>query len=154
MGDPCRELSRPGAQLARQCVDEFQSIVHPRFAIGSIGPGTKMPSILQESICITFDELVAAYSDHVRGLIEGGVDVLLIETCFDILQAKTVVITALDVMREMGVRLPLMVQITIQPDGRMLPGTEVAEIGRASCRERGEISVGWGPLETGSQTRT
>jgi 5-methyltetrahydrofolate--homocysteine methyltransferase len=125
MGDRCRELSRLGAQLARECVDEFQSKEHPRFAIGSIGPGTKMPSILQESIYITFDELAAAYRDHIRGLIEGGVDVLLIETCFDILQAKTVVITALDVMREMGVRLPLMVQITIQPDGRMLPGTEI-----------------------------
>jgi 5-methyltetrahydrofolate--homocysteine methyltransferase len=126
MGDRCRELSRLGAQLARQCVDEFHSPERPRFAIGSIGPGTKMPSILQESIYITFDDLAAAYRDHIRGLIEGGVDVLLIETCFDILQAKTVVITALDVMRELGVRLPLIVQITIQPDGRMLPGTEVA----------------------------
>jgi 5-methyltetrahydrofolate--homocysteine methyltransferase len=126
MGDRCRELSRLNAQLARKAVDDFQSKDHPRFVIGSIGPGTKMPSILQDSIYITFGELVAAYSDHIRGLIEGGVDVLLIETCFDILQAKTVTITALDVMRELGVRLPLMVQITIQPDGRMLPGTEIA----------------------------
>jgi 5-methyltetrahydrofolate--homocysteine methyltransferase len=125
LGDRCRELSRFSAQLARRSADEFHSPDHPRFVIGSIGPGTKMPSILQESIRITFDELVAAYSDHIRGLIEGGADVLLIETCFDILQAKAVTITALDVMREMGVRLPLMVQITIQPDGRMLPGTEV-----------------------------
>lgn len=125
LGDRCRELSRLSAQLARQAVDEFTTKNHPRFVIGSIGPGTKMPSILQDSIYITFDELVAAYSDHIRGLIEGGADVLLIETCFDILQAKAVTITALDVMREMGVRLPLMVQITIQPDGRTLPGTEV-----------------------------
>src|SRR5438132_1586838 len=126
LGDRCRELSRLGAQLARQCVDEVRSSDRSRFVIGSIGPGTKMPSILQESIYIHFDDLAASYADHIRGLIEGGVDVLLIETVFDILQAKTVLITALDVMRELGVRLPLMVQITIQPDGRLLPGTAVA----------------------------
>jgi len=125
MADKCRELSRIGAQLARKAADEFSTADQPRFVIGSIGPGTKMPSILQDSIYITFDGLVEAYSDHIRGLIEGGVDVLLIETVFDILHGKAVVITALDVMREMGVKLPLMVQITVQPDGRMLPGTEV-----------------------------
>lgn len=126
MADKCRELSRIGAQLARKAADEFTTPDRPRFVIGSIGPGTKMPSILQDSIYITFDGLVEAYADHIRGLIEGGVDVLLIETVFDILHGKAVVITALDVMREMGVKLPLMVQITVQPDGRMLPGTEIA----------------------------
>ena len=125
MADRCRELSRFGAQLARRAVDEFATPDRPRFVIGSIGPGTKMPSVLNESIYISFDELADSYRDHIRGLVEGGVDVLLIETCFDILQAKAVVITALDVMREMGVKLPLMVQVTVERIGTMLPGTEI-----------------------------
>jgi 5-methyltetrahydrofolate--homocysteine methyltransferase len=127
LADSCRELSRLGAQLARKAVDEFTTADRPRFVVGSIGPGTKMPSILQSSIYITFDELVANYSDHIRGLIEGGSDVLLIETVFDVLHAKAVIVTALDVMKEMGVRLPLMVQLTVdQTSGNLLPGTEIA----------------------------
>jgi len=126
MADKCFELSRLGAQLARRAADEFSTPDRPRFVIGSIGPGTKMPSILNESIYITFDEVADSYREHIRGLIAGGADALLVETVFDVLQAKAVLITALDVMRQEGVKLPLMVQITIQPDGRMLPGTEVA----------------------------
>ncbi len=125
MADRCRELSRLGAKLARQAVEEFSTPARPRFVIGSIGPGTKMPSVLNESIYIPFDQLAESYREHIRGLIEGGSDVLLIETCFDILQAKTVVITALDVMRELGVKLPLMVQVTMERTGTMLPGTEI-----------------------------
>src|SRR5262249_33572940 len=83
MGDRCRELSRVGAQLARRAVDEFNTVEQPRFVIGSIGPGTKMPSLLNESTFISFDALSDSYRDHIRGLVEGGVDVLLIETCFD-----------------------------------------------------------------------
>ncbi|MBX7103340.1 MAG: methionine synthase [Gemmataceae bacterium] len=126
LGDRCREINRLGAQLAREAAAEFSTPDQPRFVVGSIGPGTKMPSILQDSIYITFDDLVAAYSEQIHGLIDGEVDALLIETVFDILQAKAVIITALDVMRERGVRLPLMVQVTVQQDGRMLPGTDIA----------------------------
>jgi 5-methyltetrahydrofolate--homocysteine methyltransferase len=126
MAEHCRELSRVGAQLARRAVSEFSTPSHPRFVIGSIGPGTKMPSVLNESIWMSFDDLASSYRDHIRGLIEGGVDVLLIETCFDILHCKAVTITALDVMREMGVRLPLMVQVTVERTGTMLPGTDIA----------------------------
>jgi 5-methyltetrahydrofolate--homocysteine methyltransferase len=125
MADRCRELSRLGAQLARRAADEFSTPDRPRFVVGSIGPGTKMPSVLNESIYISFDEVADSYRDNIRGLIEGGSDVLLIETCFDILQAKAVVITALDVMREMGVKLPLMVQVTVERTGTLLPGTEI-----------------------------
>src|SRR5579871_1946741 len=126
MGDRCRELSRLGAQLARKAVGEFSTASQPRLVIGSIGPGTKMPSVLNESIWISFDDLANSYREHIRGLIEGGADVLLIETCFDILHCKAVTITALDVMREMGVRLPLMVQVTVERTGTMLPGTDIA----------------------------
>src|SRR5262245_17865237 len=126
LGGRTRELSHRGAQLARKAVDEFHTPDRPRFVIGSVGPGTKMPSLLAESTTISYDALANAYRDHIRGLVEGGVDVLLIETCFDVLHCKTVVITALDVMREFGVKLPLMVQLTFEQSGVMLPGTEIA----------------------------
>jgi 5-methyltetrahydrofolate--homocysteine methyltransferase len=126
MAERCRELNRLGAQLARQAADEFSRSDWPRFVIGSIGPGTKTPSLLNESTYASFDLLAESYRDQFRGLIEGGVDALLIETCFDILQAKVAVITALDVMRELGVQLPLMVQVTVERTGTMLPGTDIA----------------------------
>jgi 5-methyltetrahydrofolate--homocysteine methyltransferase len=129
MGDRCRELSRLGAQLAREAVREFSTPDRPRFVIGSVGPGTKMPSVLNESIYATFDELYDSYKPQMYGLIEGGVDAILVETCFDILQAKCVLICALDAMRELGVRLPLMAQITVSDVTKgetLLPGTEVA----------------------------
>src|SRR5437899_2707537 len=85
-----------------------------------------MPSMLDPAIYVSFDQLCDSYRDHIRGLIEGGADVLLIETCFDILQGKAVLITALDVMRELGVSLPLMVQVTLAQTGVMLPGTDIA----------------------------
>ncbi|MFL5327934.1 MAG: methionine synthase [Gemmataceae bacterium] len=126
LADQCEELSRLGAQLARKAVDEYQSSDRPRFVIGSVGPGTKMPSVLNESIYASFDDVYDAYKPHIRGLIDGGADGILIETCFDILQAKCVTICALDVMRELGVRLPLIVQVTIdQNSGNLLPGTEI-----------------------------
>ena len=117
MADRVLELNRLGAKLARQAAVEFSTPDRPRFVIGSVGPGTKMPSLLNESIYMDFDSLYDSYKEQFRGLIEGGVDVLLIETCFDILQAKCAVITALDVMKEMGVKLPLMVQVTIERVG-------------------------------------
>lgn len=126
MAHRCRELNRLGAQLARQAADEFSTPDWPRFVVGSIGPGTKTPSLLNESTYASFDDLAESYRDQFRGLIEGGVDALLIETCFDILQAKIAVITALDVMKEMGVDLPLLVQVTVERTGTMLPGTDIA----------------------------
>jgi len=126
MADRVLDINRLGAKLAREAVKLVETPDHPRYVVGSIGPGTKMPSLLNDSVYISFDELVASYSDQVRGLIEGGVDALLIETCFDILQAKAVVITAIDVMKRMGVKLPLMVQVTLERTGTMLPGTDIA----------------------------
>src|SRR5262249_31693377 len=129
MADRSREPSRLVATLAREAVHEFNPPDRPRYVIGSVGPGTKMPSVLNESIYATFDQLYDSYKPHLLGLIEGGVDVILIETCFDVLQAKCVVICALDAMRQLGVRLPLMVQITLDDRTKgetLLPGTEVA----------------------------
>src|SRR5262245_1835637 len=126
MAERCYDLSRLGAELARAAVKEFRTPEKPRFVVGSVGPGTKMPSLLDPKIHIGFDELVESYREHIRGLIEGGVDVLLIETCYDILHAKAVTITAIDMMRQTGVRLPLMVQVTMERNGKMLAGTDIA----------------------------
>jgi len=122
----CYALNKLGAELARSAVDEFTTREHPRFVIGSVGPGTKTPSLLNPSTYLSFDDHHASHCEQMRGLIDGGVDVLLIETCYDILQAKSAIIAALDVMHERGVRLPLMVQVTIERNGTMLPGTEMA----------------------------
>src|SRR5262249_54500024 len=81
---------------------------------------------LNPSIAITFDELYDSYKPHLLGMIDGGADAILIETCFDILQTKTVLIAALDSMRERGVKLPLMVQVTILEQGTMLAGSDMA----------------------------
>ena len=101
--------------------DEFSTKDKPRFVAGSIGPTTKLPSLGH----ITFDAMLAAFQEQVRALIEGGVDVLLVETCQDILQAKCALIACFDVMREMGKRIPVQVQVTLEATGTMLLGTEI-----------------------------
>lgn len=125
IGEQCFELNKLNAQLARDAVTEFSTKERPRFVIGSVGPGTKQPSITDPKIACDFDSVYASYEPQMRGLIEGGVDAILIETCFDLLQAKCVVICALDAMRKYGVRLPLMVQVTILEQGRMLAGSDM-----------------------------
>jgi 5-methyltetrahydrofolate--homocysteine methyltransferase len=128
LGDKVDEINRLNVRLARDAVREFATPDEPRFVIGSVGPGTKMPSVLNESIYADFDTLATSYRPQLEALIEEGVDAVLIETCFDILQAKCVAITALEVMRAKGVRVPLMVQITVDDRTKgatLLPGTEV-----------------------------
>src|SRR5208337_485809 len=94
---------------------------HPRFVAGAMGPTTKLPSLGH----IGFDEMVAAYEEQALVLIEGGVDILLIETAQDLLQAKIATIGAIDAMQKAGKRLPVQVQVTLQESGTMLLGTEI-----------------------------
>jgi len=127
IGDRCLELNKLNARLAREAADELSTPEWPRFVIGSVGPGTKQPSIISNSeIAIDPDALYESHKPQMRGLLEGGVDAILIETCFDILQSKTAVICALDAMREVGRRVPLMVQVTILDNGAMLAGSDMA----------------------------
>ncbi|HJZ53755.1 MAG TPA: methionine synthase [Gemmataceae bacterium] len=126
MADKLDEINRANVRIAREVVAEFATADRPRFVVGSVGPGTKMPSLTDPSIYIDFDRLAEAYRPQLRILIEEGVDVILIETCFDILQAKCVAITAIEEMKRAGVRLPLMVQLTIiDQNKKMLPGTDI-----------------------------
>ncbi|HEY8505030.1 MAG TPA: homocysteine S-methyltransferase family protein, partial [Gemmataceae bacterium] len=129
MADRLDEINRLNVRLAKEAAAEFSTPDQPRFVVGSVGPGTKMPSVLNESIYADFDTLADSYRPQLAALVEEGVDALLIETCFDILQAKCVAVTAAEVMREKGVRLPLMVQVTVDDRTKgqtLLPGTEVA----------------------------
>jgi len=119
--DRVREINVKAAQLAYEVAQQFSTKDRPRFVAGSMGPTTKLPSLGH----IGFDEMVATYEEQAAALIEGGVDVLLIETAQDLLQAKIATIGVLEALRKAGKRLPVTVQVTLQESGTMLLGTEI-----------------------------
>ncbi|MDH3463136.1 MAG: methionine synthase, partial [Acidimicrobiia bacterium] len=116
------EIAAAGARIARATVDEYVAADgRLRFVAGSMGPGTKFPTLGQ----VSYRELVSAYEVEASGLIDGGSDLLIIETQFDLLGAKAAVAGARRAMAAARVELPLQVQVTIELTGRMLPGTEI-----------------------------
>jgi len=119
--DKVAEINRAAVKIAREAAAGFSSSGRPRFVAGSIGPTTKLPSLGH----ISFDGMAAAYEEQARALIEGGVDVLLIETCQDLLQAKAALAGVFDAMKAAGKRLPVTVQVTVESTGTMLLGTEI-----------------------------
>ncbi|HTW32493.1 MAG TPA: methionine synthase [Candidatus Sulfotelmatobacter sp.] len=121
LADRTREINVKAAQLAREVAQQFSTKDKPRFVAGSMGPSTKLPSLGH----ISSDEMILAYEEQAAALIEGGVDVLLIETCQDLLQAKLATIGVLDALRKAGKRIPVTVQVTLQETGTMLLGTEI-----------------------------
>ena len=124
--DRVHELNLAAATLARQAADDFTTPDKPRWVAGSIGPGTKFPTLGQ----IRYADLRDAYEEQAAALIEGRVDLIIIETVFDLLQAKAAINGARRAMRAAGVHLPIQTQVTIELTGTMLPGTEV---GAALC---------------------
>jgi 5-methyltetrahydrofolate--homocysteine methyltransferase len=121
LADRVHEINVVAAKLAREVADQFSTKDHPRFVSGSMGPTTKLPSLGH----IGYDEMFAAYEEQALALIEGGVDILLIETAQDLLQAKIATAGVIEAMRKAGKRLPVQVQVTIQESGTMLLGTEI-----------------------------
>jgi len=121
LAEEAYEINRAAARLAREVAADFATPDSPRFVVGAMGPGTRLPSLSQ----IGFDDLAAMYAEQARGLMDGGADVLLIETCQDILQAKAAIAGCQDAMRATGRSLPLMVQVTMESTGTMLLGTEI-----------------------------
>src|SRR5579863_6524670 len=119
--DRVHEINVKAAQLAHEVAQQFSTKDQPRFVAGSMGPTTKLPSLGH----IGFEAMVASYEEQAAALIEGGVDVLLIETAQDLLQAKIATIGVLEAMRKSGKRLPVTVQVTLQESGTMLLGTEI-----------------------------
>jgi 5-methyltetrahydrofolate--homocysteine methyltransferase len=119
--DKTAELNIAAARLAKEVAQQFSTPRRPRFVAGSMGPTTKLPSLGH----ITFDNMAAAYEQQAVALIEGGVDVLLIETSQDLLQAKAALVGVFDAMQKAGKRLPVTVQVTLEATGTMLLGTEI-----------------------------
>jgi 5-methyltetrahydrofolate--homocysteine methyltransferase len=115
------ELNIAAAKLAKEVAAQFSTADRPRFVAGSMGPTTKLPSLAH----IGFEQMLDSYVEQALALIEGGVDLLLVETCQDLLQAKIATIAAIDAMKRAGRRLPLQVQVTLQESGTMLLGTEI-----------------------------
>jgi 5-methyltetrahydrofolate--homocysteine methyltransferase len=120
------ELNRAAAALARRVADRFATPERPRFVAGSIGPSGFLPSTSDPTLGnITYDELADVFAEQARGLVEGGVDVLLIETSQDILEVKAQVAGIRRYFREAGVWRPVQVQVTLDVTGRMLLGTDI-----------------------------
>ena len=117
--DKVREINVAAAKLAREVASSFND--KRRFVAGSIGPTTKLPSLGH----IKFDEMAAAFEEQAAALIEGGVDVLLVETSQDLLQAKSAIAGVFDAMKAAGKRLPVTVQVTLEATGTMLLGTDI-----------------------------
>ena len=152
LADRAHELNVTAARLAREVVDDVSTPDHPRFVAGSVGPGTKMPSLGH----IAFAELRDAYQVQMDGLLEGGVDLLVIETQYDLLGLKAAMVAARRAMAAQGREVPLQVQVTIELTGRMLPGTEIGAALAAIDPLRPDViglNCATGPAEMGEHLR-
>lgn len=146
----CYELNRNSARLCREAIDVVlaENPGKPRFVAGAIGPTTRAASLSPDVNdpgyrSITFDDLVTDYSTCVEGLMEGGADIILIETIFDVLNSKAAIYAARKVFSEKGTSLPIMVSGTItDASGRLLSG-QTTEAFWASIRHSNPMSVGF-----------
>ncbi|MBN2356847.1 homocysteine S-methyltransferase family protein, partial [candidate division KSB1 bacterium] len=117
------EINRAAARIARRAADSY-SKDKPRYVAGSMGPGTKLISLGQTD----FATMYRSYFDQAVGLIEGGIDLFIIETCQDLLAIKTGLLAAHDAMAKTGARLPVIVSITVETTGTLLVGSEVGAV--------------------------
>ena len=142
-----RDINLAAARLARQAADAFSTEEKPRFVAGSVGPTNKTCSMSPDVSnpayrALTFDDLADAYREQMTALLEGGVDALLIETIFDILNAKAALYAAEQAMEEMGHRVPLMLSVTVSDTaGRTLSG-QTLDAFLASVQHADIFSVG------------
>ena len=120
IGHRAYELSRAGAERVKEMCDQFSTLEHPRYVLGSIGPGTKLPSLGH----IHYDEMLEGYTECAQGLIDGGCDVFLLETCQDPLQIKAALHACEAANASRGTEVPVMVSGTIELAGTMLIGTD------------------------------
>lgn len=124
MGHRSYELAKKGAEIVKAICNQYATPEQPRFVLGSIGPGTKLPSLGH----IHYDEMYEGYIQTALGLIDGGADVFLLETCQDPLQIKAAIHGCEEANRQRGIRLPIMVSVTIELSGSMLIGTDATTI--------------------------
>ena len=121
IADRIYELSEAAARLAREVADGWSTPDRPRWVIGSVGPGTKLPTLGHAPYAVLRD----AYQQQVDGLLAGGVDAVLIETAQDLLQAKSALVGARRAMAAAGRKVPLFAQVTVETTGTMLLGSEI-----------------------------
>ncbi|GAB4248810.1 MAG: methionine synthase [Acidobacteriota bacterium] len=144
----CYEINRTAAELARRAADEFSTPERPRFVAGSLGPTSRTASLSPDVLDpakrnITFAELAQAYGEAARGLVDGGVDILLVETIFDTLNAKAAVFALLQLFEETGRRLPIFLSGTISDaSGRTLSGQTIEAFWN-SLRHAEPLAVGF-----------
>src|SRR5215813_5946128 len=119
--DRVHEINQRAAELAREVASDYSTPDKPRFVAGSIGPGTKLPTLGH----ITYKDLKDAYREQVRGLVDGGSDVLIVETCQDLLQTKAALAAIFEHFEKNKIKLPVIAQVTIEVFGTMLNGTEI-----------------------------
>ncbi|MDA3920802.1 MAG: homocysteine S-methyltransferase family protein [Salinisphaera sp.] len=142
MEDLAYELNTAAAALARQVADEYQSADEPRYVAGVIGPTNRTASISPDvndpaKRNTSFAELAKAYGDAAKALLEGGVDIILMETIFDTLNAKAAIYAVRKLMREQGVDIPLMISGTItDASGRTLSGQTTEAFYNSVCHAR------------------
>jgi len=140
IADECYALSKRAAEIGREAADGYSTPEKPRFVLGSMGPGTKLVTLGNTD----WDTMLDSYTEQVRGLLDGGVDALLIETCQDLLQVKCAINACLAALRERGktaVQIPIMVSITIEQQGTMLLGSSI-EAAVAALRDFPIMSLG------------
>ncbi|MCG3114140.1 MAG: methionine synthase [Candidatus Manganitrophus sp. SA1] len=136
--DKVLEINRAGAQVAKAAAKKYSTPAKPRFAAASMGPTTKAITVTGG---VTFDQLVEAFALQTRGLIEGGVDLLLLETAQDTINLKAAAIGILQAQKEMGVEVPIMISATIERTGTMLAGQGVEAL-YASLEHLPILSIG------------
>jgi len=147
IADRAHELNVKAAQIAKEVASGYDGWV-----AGSMGPGTKLPSLGQ----IRFADLRDSYEVQARGLLEGGVDLLLVETCYDLLQAKAAMVACRRAMAAVGREVPLQVQVTMETTGRMLVGTEIGAALTSLIALRPDVfglNCATGPVEMGEHLR-
>jgi 5-methyltetrahydrofolate--homocysteine methyltransferase len=133
-----QELNRRSAELARQAAEEFSTPGKPRFVAGSMGPTTKAITVTGG---VTFEGLLDSYYIQAKGLIEGGADLLLVETCQDTRNIKAAILAIQKLSREIGASIPYVISVTIEPMGSMLAGQTV-EAMWASLRHTHPLAFG------------
>ncbi|OZI31770.1 methionine synthase [Bordetella genomosp. 10] len=141
------ELNLESARLAREACDAYSTPAHPRFVAGALGPQPKTASISPDvndpgARNVTFDELRVAYVEQLNGLLDGGIDIVLIETIFDTLNAKAAIYAVEEVFEARGVRLPVMISGTVtDASGRILSGQTVEAFWN-SVRHARPVTIG------------
>jgi 5-methyltetrahydrofolate--homocysteine methyltransferase len=122
IGDQAYDMNLRAARLAKRIASDYSTQAKPRWVAGSMGPGRKLPTLGH----ISYADLRDAYSVQVRGLLDGGVDLLIVETCQDLLQTKAALAAVFSVFEEKHTRVPVIAQVTIETFGTMLNGTEIS----------------------------